>query len=307
MGKKFLVITPKNGLCNQLLSITKGIILGIISNRDIVFNSFQLDYKNHNNICDFDRVIDLPHLRNILSNLKIDMALYSNLNIKGTLLNKGSDNDIQIMHIKDLIPLILNDVNKDIEYLNIDSPITAEIPKEYSNIHTAINLNIKFTDYYIGKANEIKMRLNMPDTYTCVHLRLENDAINFMKDHNNKLDFNMINEIYKSKYTEEFEALKESNKKIYVCTSLGMNNHVNNDFYNELKEKYSILDKNDIIKVYDSNCREIYGIIDFIIAKDSSKFIGCDWSSFSIYIHESHYYSKKETKLIDIWSTIIKR
>ena len=216
MGKKFLVITPKNGLCNQLLSITKGIILGIISNRDIVFNSFQLDYKNHNNICDFDRVIDLPHLRNILSNLKIDMALYSNATIKGTLLNKGVDNNIQIMHIKELIPLILNDVNKDIEYLNIDSPITAEIPKEYSNIHTAINLNIKFTDYYIGKANEIKMRLNMPatDSYTCVHLRLENDAINFMKDHNNKLDFDMINEIYKNKYTEEFEALKESNKKI---------------------------------------------------------------------------------------------
>ena len=84
------------------------------------------------------------------------------------------------------------------------------------------------------------------------------------------------------------------------------NAFVNNDFYVELKEKYNILDKNDIIKVYNNNCREIYGILDFIIAKDSNKFIGCDWSSFSIYIYESHVNSKKDTSLIDIWSTVVK-
>ena len=41
MDNKYLIIRPKYGLCNQIYSISKGIIFGIISNRDIIF-SFSL-------------------------------------------------------------------------------------------------------------------------------------------------------------------------------------------------------------------------------------------------------------------------
>ena len=63
MRDRYLIVRPKYGLCNQLFSISKGIIFGLISDRDVIFNSFQLDYKNDNNTCDFHDVIDIIHLQ----------------------------------------------------------------------------------------------------------------------------------------------------------------------------------------------------------------------------------------------------
>lgn len=78
---------------------------------------------------------------------------------------------------------------------------------------------------------------------------------------------------------------------IYVCTSLGIDANLNNDFYKEIKREYGLIDKTDIMNINileDCKCREIYAIIDFIIAKKSSHFIGVDWSSFSLQIYNSH-------------------
>jgi hypothetical protein len=85
-----------------------------------------------------------------------------------------------------------------------------------------------------------------------------------------------------------------------------MNENINNEFYKNLKTKYNIIDKNDIIKVNENECREIYGIIDFIIAQDSLYFCGSDWSSFSIFIYFNHKKSKKDARLINIWETLDK-
>jgi hypothetical protein len=159
-------------------------------------------------------------------------------------------------------------------------------------------------DKYINIANEIKEKLKLK-YYCCVHLRLEDDSINFMKDQNNKLDFNIVNEIYKNKYIEELELLNNTKQKIYICTSLCMNENFNNIFYKDIKTKYNLIDKNDIININKNNCREIYGIIDFIIAQDSLYFSGSDWSSFSIYIYSNHKFNNKDAKLINIWDTLI--
>lgn len=308
---KYLIITPKNGLCNQLLCIAKGIIFGIITNRDVIFKGFQLDYRVNENLCNISEIIDINYLQNILNNnSKLDkIKLYSNLDIKGTKIKTLMDTDI--CYIKELIPILFYNENKDIEYLDIGGPITADIPLEYDKEYKYINLNIKFTDKFINMASNIKNKLNL-NNYTCIHLRLEDDAIGFMKDISNQLDFNTVNEIYKNKYLNELDYLKNNvkdiNHKIYICTSLNIENNHNNNFYKMIKEKYNLLDKNDIIKLENENCdcREIYGIIDFIIAQDSIYFIGSDWSSYSIYIYESHIHKGKSTKLIDIWNYIKK-
>jgi hypothetical protein len=150
------------------------------------------------------------------------------------------------------------------------------------------------------------------NNYSCIHLRLEDDAINYMKDYSGELDFDKVNDIYKNKYLTELEYLKKNindfNHKIYVCTSLNIDNNKNNEFYRFIKEKYNLLDKNDIINVFlnKCDCREIYGIIDFIIAKDSIYFIGSDWSSYSIYLFNNHTYNSKSAKLINIWRELTK-
>lgn len=307
MKKNYLIIHPKNGLCNQLQSISKGIILGIISNRDIIFKCFQLDYKNFDNLCPFDTIIDIKNLQKKLNMKNINVNIDSNTEIKGIPIFIP-ENDINyskdIADIKDFIKYLFIDKNTNIKYIDIGCPISCDIPYEYIDIYDYINLNIKFVDKYIDIANEIKEKLKLK-YYCCVHLRLEDDSINFMKDQNKKLDFNTVNEIYKNKYIEELELLNNTKQKIYICTSLCMNENINNLFYKDIKSKYNLIDKNDIINVNQNNCREIYGIIDFIIAKDSLYFSGSDWSSFSIYIYINHKFNNKDAKLINIWNTLI--
>ena len=61
---------------------------------------------------------------------------------------------------------------------------------------------------------------------------------------------------------------KDINSSIYICTSLNIDDNMNNIFYNNLKLKYNLIDKNnyiDLIKI-DQKYREIYAIIDFIAA-----------------------------------------
>lgn len=303
MEKKYLIITPKNGLCNQLSSISIGIVLGLISNRDVIFKSFQLDYKNINNVCKFDQVIDIINLQKKLINNGIKIRIYSDINIKGDniIINTYED----IASIKNFIEFLFKEENKNIQYLEVGSPLSCNIPSEYQKILNFINLNIKFSDKYINIAKIIKKKLNL-EYYSCVHLRLEDDSINFMKELSNNLSFDEINKIYKEKYMEEFEILKKTNQKIYVCTSLSINENINNNFYNFLKKNYGIVNKNDIIQINENSCREIYGIIDFIIAQDSLYFVGSDWSSFSLYIYSLHKNSNKDAKLLNIWNSIKK-
>ena len=107
MNKKFLIIRPKYGLCNQLLAISKGIIFGLVSKRDVIFHSFQLDFRNTENICDFHDIIDMGHLQEIIK--KYDIKIYSNKECNGTKLITHESN---ISMIKDFTTLLLNDINK---------------------------------------------------------------------------------------------------------------------------------------------------------------------------------------------------
>ena len=302
-NKKILIVRPKYGLCNQLLSISKGIIFGIISNRDVIYSNFQLDYKDENNLCEFHDIIDIKHLQKILVILGLNIKIYSKSNVESIKIKTNTHDNIS--YVKDFIKLLTNPENNNIDYLDIDNPISADIPDEYEKIYRYININIKFIDKYIKIAELIKNKLKL-ENYTCIHLRIEDDALNFMQRHNSKLTIEDINNLHIKKYDDEFNYLKYINSKIYICSSLLITNNINNDLYKFLKEKYKLLDKNDFIadKDFNSN-REIYGIIDYIIAKDSIYFIGADWSSFSMYINEHHLFYKKAVKLLDIYNSIL--
>ena len=303
---KYLIIRPKYGLCNQLLSISKGIIIGEITKRDVIFIGFQIDYRNENNICNFKDIIDIDHLRVIIKNVNLHINIDSKENLESNKIKTHSLEKTSM--IKDFIPLLENDENKNEIYLDVDNPISCYIPHDYDIILKYININIKFTNTYITLAHNIKNNLKLHD-YTCIHLRLEDDSINFMNDCYKKFNFSDINEIYKNKYLDELDYLKNLkniNNKIYICTSLLINENKNNNFYKEIKKKYNLLDKNDFINNDDlGKYREIYGIIDYIIAQDSIYFIGSDWSSFSIFISDHHIYNKKANKLIDIYNTLL--
>ena len=261
MRDRYLIVRPKYGLCNQLFSISKGIIFGLISDRDVIFNSFQLDYKNDNNTCDFHDVIDIIHLQALLNSFNINMKVYSD---KSKIGNKA------MTHEQD----------------NIDNPISSIIPDEYHKLLNEIDLNIKFTDKYIDLSNNIKKKLNLTN-YIAIHLRLEDDAINYMKTLGKDVDG------YIKRYINHLNIFKDIKQyKIYICTSLNMNENIYNNFYKNIKGKYNLIDKSNIFEGIDglniNECREVFGIIDFLIAKGSIYFVGIDWSSFSLYLYNIH-------------------
>ena len=303
MANKYLVVRPKYGLCNQLYSISKGIIFGILTKRDIIFSNFQMDFRYEDNLCNFEDVIDIIHLQNILNDKHINIKILSNNNIKN--INKINTHGLsdKIPYIKNFIELLFKEDNIKEEYLDIDNPISANIPFEYKELEKYINAHIKFTNKYIQLANNVKKCLNLTK-YNCIHIRLEDDSINYIRDMSNDICFNTVNDIYKNKYIDQLDILTNSNKNIYTCTGLGINHNINNQFYEDLKEKYKLLDKNMYIDIQ-NNYRELFAIIDYIIAVDSEEFIGSDWSSFSLYIYNHHKLNNKKAYLIDIWKSVV--
>ena len=55
------------------------------------------------------------------------------------------------------------------------------------------------------------------------------------QDFNYDIDF--TNKYYKDLYNEELEKL--AGQKIFICTGLGLTENMNNNYYEEIKNKYN--------------------------------------------------------------------
>lgn len=302
MNNKIFILEPRAGLCNQINCIAIGMILGILYKRDLYFNGFQIDYMNENILTSFDKIIDVKKLKSICKNYKIKILDNIDFNINDiTILNTNNES---INNTKDIFSYLSLEDNLNTSILNLKNPISTFIPQEHQELYNNIKLNIKFDKKFYKIAEEIKKHYEL-DNYCCIHLRMEDDAIEFIETKLNKEDIELINDIYKQTYIQELERLFNSGLNIYVCTSLCLFENKNNLFYKVIKKKYNLIDKNDIIDKYELdneyNQRELYGIVDYIIALDSEHFSGCDWSSFSIAIKTHHDFNNKQHNLLNIW------
>ena len=302
MKKRVLVIRPRCGLTNQLSCIAKGIILAHISNRDLYIDNFQLDYRNYDNFMNIKNIINVQHLQNFLYSNGIFVSIENKI-INSDIKKIETFTNEDIYFIKNIMKLIFHKNNIMIPVLDIDNPISSEIPPEYEEILNNIIQNIEFTDGLKNIATNIIQSLNL-NNYTCIHLRIENDAIDYMTKFSS-MDYLDINKIYVYKYIEETNFFELNRNNIYICTSLS-DKDINYPYYLEIKEKYGLKDKNDIeyFKTSDENYRELLAIIDYMIAKKSHFFLGCDWSGFSLYIKHNHVLENKYVKLINIFESI---
>jgi len=304
-NKNIFLINLTSGLCNQLNTIAKSIILAEIFNRNIYFQSFQIHYNSNDNKSNFSEVINIDKLQENINKLKLQVKILKELNINSTEIIQLNSNNQKYEYIQDYISLITK--QKHIKYLNIECPTSALLPDKYKEMEENIILDIHFSDKFTYLASRIKETFNL-NNYICVHLRLEDDCLKYMKSLLNNLSLKEIEDIYKEIYLIELEKIYKYNVKIYICTSLGIYENNNNQFYKELKQKYNLIDKNDLLLSmnlgnYNYKCRELYGIIDYLIAKDSTYFVGCDWSSFSILLYKNHLLHNKKASLLNLWKT----
>ena len=304
---KVLIIRPVYGLCNQINSLVKGILLAHYSNRDLYIDQFQIDCNHKEKRNKIDIIYDLGKLQNILEFLKLQVKILDNLDIKNN------------PNIKKLIVQQENDYNKiDIEkymkenekesILDVEN-LSLYFDTNKHNLEETFNIiitNIPFHNRFIELSEKIMETFHLKN-YVCLHLRLEDDCFDYMKNCLNdpNITKDQIIQIYQTQYEKELEELKQYKVKIYICTSLGIYSNKLNSYYIELKNKYNLIDKNDLINSFSVDtkikCRELYGIIDFLIAKNANYFIGCEWSSFSILISKVHLFYNKRSKLLDLW------
>lgn len=300
------IVKPCGGLCNQLQCITKGILLGQEYNRDIYIDMFHKNVYN-NNKCAITEVLNITELNCMITKLNININVLTTLdphiecNIKplyGVEYNKIPT----LITLNNIIEL---EENQNTLYLDIGAPVSLCIYKsfglhfnDYSNPYHTIICNMPFHTKFYDIANAIKTHLNLTD-YTCIHLRIEDDAIDYYSSVF-KIEKGALTSVLLHFYINQIN--KNYDRRIYICTGLSYFKNTHNTFYKLLKTTNSnIVDKQDFkIDNYYTQNRELLAIIDYIIARDATKFVGWGFSSFSILLHVLHKNKDNPSELFKI-------
>ena len=298
------IISPRLGLCNQLQTIVKGILLSIKYKRNIYIHKFQIDLKS-GNLCDINSILDIESINTFLQNvIKSPIRILNTIdeNITNSLNNYYLPNidysKIQgISYINDTI-----DSNNHMGIIYLGNIVNLDIYKSFNylwedyndkNMYYFIMANLKFNDIFYKIKDYVKQELNLTK-FNCVHLRIEDDALNHFA-YCYKLSVEEYNRELINFYNNNINMIRHS--KTYVCSGmLEFDNKINFDYYNNLMKNNSLLcDKKNIqLDPYYLHNRELIAIIDLLIAYDSDYFIGCYISSFSQVIKCHHAYNNKK-------------
>ena len=285
------IISPRIGLCNQLQTIVKGILLSIKYNKNIYIDKFQIDLKSYK-LCDINFILDIEQINDFLkkkvkTSIKILNKVDENItnNLDSYVLPNIDYTKIPTMsYINDDIEL-----NKNMEIIYLGNIVSLDIYKTFNyeynnysdnNLYYLIMTNIKFKCEFYKIKNFIKEELKL-NNFNCVHLRIEDDALSHFS-----MCYNLSIEDYNKQilnfYNNNITNLGKN--QIYISSGmLDFNNSINNKYYENIMKNNNLLcDKKNInIDNYYLNNRELIAIIDLLIAYDSENFVGCHISSFS--------------------------
>lgn len=283
---KLFVVSPRFGLCNQLQSIVKCILLGIKYNRHVYIDKFQTNlFSGDNSLCDINEVLDIENINLFLSTFT------------ETRINKTNNSDV-VHRIPELDydriseTKFINDVlenNKNVPTIYLGNIVSLCIFQsfgyhwdDYGNLYYVLMSKLRFMPIFYRMRDTVKRKLRLVN-YACVHLRIEDDALQHFSNCYG-LSVNEYNRLLLSFYIKQLRLLSQP---IYVSSGiLEYNNEINKQTYldlcrqnNWLRDKRDITD-DDILPYYRKN-RELIAIVDLLIAYDSQYFIGSCISSFS--------------------------
>ena len=153
------IISPRIGLCNQLQTIVKGLLLAIKYNRNIYIDKFQIDLKS-GRITDINNILNIDEMNNFLqytikTPIKILKTIDINIinNLKKYNLPNIDYNEIQcIQYLNDDIEL-----NKNMEIIYLGNIVSLNIYNSFNynwgeytdnNLYYVIMNNIKFNQIF---------------------------------------------------------------------------------------------------------------------------------------------------------------
>lgn len=304
------IISPRIGLCNQLQTIVKGILLGIKYNRNIYIDNFQIDLTS-GRLCDINDILDIQKM-----NIFLDKTIKTRIRILNTV-NKNITNNLTRYQLPNVdynnIPRMsyINDaieLNKNMNIIYLGNIVSLCIHKSFNyvyddysdgNLYYLIMSNLKFHNKFYIIKDYIKQKLQLTN-FDYVHLRIEDDALKHFSMCS-KLSIHDYNHKLINFYEDNIKLLGQN--KIYIASGmLQFDNTINFHYYDNLMKNNKFLcDKKNIrLDKYFLNNRELIAIIDLLISYDSKKFVGCHISSFSQVIKHHFIYKKKSFKLFTL-------
>ena len=230
------IVYPDGGLCNQLITIVNGMLLGMKYRRDVYIDGFKIDYKKKDR-CDINLILDIDKINIFL----IDSNIVNFTLIKSTDVNVNEEKykmqNINYETIQKELYInnhIEENINKDVIYLG--NIISLDIYKSFGyiwndkkNFYHMFMKHIVFQDVFYEIKESIKKSLDLQN-YSCYHVRIEDDCINYCS----KM-YNMSIEEYNKKLLNFYDKeIQNINKQIYICSGIThFDNTINLHYYQE--------------------------------------------------------------------------
>ena len=297
------IISPKLGLCNQLQTITKGILLSIKYNRNLYIDNFQIDLDNNDKTY-IGNILNIKEINEFLENkIQTTIKIVDILNkpFHDFYLPTIDYNNISNMtYINDIIEL-----NQHMEIIYLGNITSLDIDKSFAyswnnysetNLYYFIISNLRFHDLFYNVKDYIKQYLKLT-TFNCMHLRIEDDALVHFSS-----CYHLPMMTYNEKLIKFYDSyIQSQTQKTYVCSGiLKFHNTINLNYYKKIIKKNNLCDKDRIpLNTHFIKNRELIAIVDLLIAFDSEYFIGSEISSFSQLIMIHHKLHKKESLLFN--------
>ena len=282
------IVSPRIGLCNQLQSIVKAILLGIKYERNVYIDKFQINLYS-SDLCDIHEILNVEKINNYLMSKKIQKCKILD-EIDQDILNDLESYKIKNINYEEISSLhYINDkidesLHMPIIYLG--NVVSLCISKsfdcqwgDFGNSYYNLMSNLVFHDKFYDVKEKIKKSLNLVN-YSIVHMRNEDDALRHFS-HCYNISISEYNKKLLVFYESEMSKVKN---RIYICSGmLKYENTINFNYYSDLLTNNPLIcDKKNIdIDPYYLDNRELIAIIELLLAYDADKLIGCGCSSFS--------------------------
>lgn len=288
IGNKF------HSLCDQLNCLVTAIIIGHYTRRAVVTDYLYTSHEARTTV-PLNAVIDIDKLNSDLNRLGIStrVIVAASDTVYNNRLKSAPDSILKNCnsmyngtdYLKYLYELYYEDseginIGIPLTDLNIDHAVYPKLKSMFSSIIQILSPTLIMNDV----VSEVKKNMGLSDDYVALHLRLEDEILEYQSNiNNNNYGVQML-----QLYDRLMGILQKSVSKdrLFIATGLGKRSNS----YNFLLDDYSALSTKEFRKKLSipyAEGTDMDSLLDYLISKESSLFIGTDSSTFSKYIKYS--------------------